>query len=114
MPNHIPSTRISIQEAMTRNAAARDIVTGLAAATPILAEIWQHLERALADVPDLAAELTQLAAQLADTRLDRANLLAAMHAALAAHADGEPDPLSYLRDELEASHRPSRTRRGQP
>jgi hypothetical protein len=114
MPDHTPRTRISIQEAMTRNAAARDIVTGLSAAAPTLAEIWQHLERALADVPDLAAELTQLAAQLADTRLDRANLLAAMRATLTAHADGEPDPLSYLRDELEASQRPPETRGGQP
>jgi hypothetical protein len=32
--------------------------------------------------------------------MDRANLLAAMRAALAAHADGDADPLSYLRDEL--------------
>ena len=42
-----------------------------------------------------------LAAELAATRLDRANLIAAMRAALAADADGERDPLSYLRDELD-------------
>ncbi len=34
--------------------------------------------------------------------MDRANLLAAMRATIAAHADGEPDPLYYLRDELNA------------
>ena len=30
-----------------------------------------------------------------------------MRAALAAHADGEPDPLWYLRDELNAARRPA-------
>jgi hypothetical protein len=35
--------------------------------------------------------------------MDRANLLAAMRATLAAHADGDPDPLWYLRDELDAA-----------
>ena len=35
-----------------------------------------------------------------NTRLDRANLLAAARATIAAHHDGEPDPLAYLRDEL--------------
>ena len=34
-------------------------------------------------------------------RLDRANLLAAIRAALAAARDGEADPLAYLRDELD-------------
>ena len=40
--------------------------------------------------------------ELDRTRLDHANLRAAMRAALAAHADGEPDPMWYLRDELDA------------
>jgi hypothetical protein len=34
--------------------------------------------------------------------MDRANLLAAIRATLAAHADDETDPLYYLRDELNA------------
>jgi hypothetical protein len=33
-------------------------------------------------------------------RLDAANLRAAIRAALGAADDGEPDPLSYLRDEF--------------
>ena len=32
--------------------------------------------------------------------MDCANLQAVMRTTLAAHADGEPDPLSYLRDEV--------------
>ena len=69
---------------------------------PTLAEIWQQLETALADTPALSAEITRLRTELADTRLDRANLLAAARAVITAHLDGEPDPLSYLRDELHA------------
>ena len=69
---------------------------------PTLAEIWRYLEDAFNDVPALAAEITRLAAELNNTRLDRANLLAAARATIAAHHDGEPDPLSYLRDELDA------------
>ena len=51
----------------------------------------------------LVAEITRLAGELHQARLDRANLRAAMRAALAAHADGEPDPMWYLRDELDAA-----------
>lgn len=53
----------------------------------------------------LAAVVTRLSAELEATRLERANLLAAMRATLAAHAEGERDPLFYLRDELNAHHR---------
>lgn len=56
--------------------------------------------------------IARLSADLKSARLDRANLLAAMRAALAAHADGEPDPLFYLRDELNAPHRQAETRGG--
>jgi hypothetical protein len=48
----------------------------------------------------LRAEVARLAAELAATRLESANRLAAMRAALGAAADGEPDPLEYIRDEL--------------
>jgi hypothetical protein len=44
-------------------------------------------------------------------RLDRANLLAAIRATLAADAEGEPDPLGYLRDELDTTGAPAATRR---
>ena len=74
---------------------------------PVLADFWRHLDTALADNLTLSAEVARLNAELAATRLDRANLLAAMRAAIAAHADGEPDPLSYLRDELNARQMPA-------
>ena len=69
--------------------------------------MWQELDDALTDTATLAAQLTRLSADLERTRLDRANLRAAMRATLAAHADGEPDPLWYLRDELNAPHAPA-------
>jgi hypothetical protein len=48
----------------------------------------------------LAAEVTRLSAALAAARLESANRLAAIRAALGAAADGETDPLAYLRDQL--------------
>ena len=60
--------------------------------------------RALADLPAVLAELEAV-------RLDRANLLAAIRAALAAADEGEPDPLGYLRDELDAPSTEAATRR---
>lgn len=63
----------------------------------------QSVPSLINDLADLVAELTRLAGELDQARLDRANLRAAMRAALAAHADGEPDPLWYLRDELDAA-----------
>jgi len=97
-----PHPIVDLQEAATRSHAARRIIAGFSSAQPTLAQIWQHLETALADTPALAAEITRLRAELRDTRLDRANLLAAARAVVTAHLDGEPDPLSYLRDELQA------------
>jgi hypothetical protein len=96
----VPGTGINLHAVYARNDNARRVVAGLAAATPALADIWQQLDRALDDVPGLGAIIARLAAELAGVRMDRANLQAAMRAALAAHADGEADPLSYLRDEL--------------
>jgi hypothetical protein len=80
------------------------MVAGFAATTPALSELWQQIDRALSDIPALGAIIARLTAELADTRMDRANLLAAVRAALAAHADGEADPLAYIRDELNAPH----------
>jgi len=50
----------------------------------------------------MATEITRQSTDLAQARLNRANLAAAALAVLAADRDGEPDALSYLRDELEA------------
>jgi ABC-type transporter Mla subunit MlaD len=102
MTNPHPNHRTDIEEITARNQAARHIIAGFSTAMPTLAEIWQDLESALADTPALFAEITRLRAELADARLDRANLLAAARAVITAHSDGEPDPLTYLRDELAA------------
>ncbi len=102
MPNTIPHTSINPQEVSTRNDHARHIVAGFASAMPALTDIWRDIDDALNDTVALSAEITSLSAELEDTRLDRANLLAAMRATLAAHADGEPDPMWYLRDALDA------------
>ena len=85
-----------------RNDIARDIIAGFASATPTMAAIFRFLDTALADVPAVPAELRRARTELQDARLNRANLLAAMRATIAAQADGEPDPLYYLRDELNA------------
>jgi hypothetical protein len=85
-----------------RNDTARRIVAQAVSALPTASELWSQVDRALADVPALGAVISRLAGQLAETRMDRANLLAAMRATIAAQADGESDPLYYLRDELSA------------
>ena len=92
---------ISMHAVYARNDHARQMVAGFAAATtPALSEAWRQVDSALADVPALGAVIARLSAELAGARLDRANLAAAMRAALAAHAEGESDPLCYLREEL--------------
>jgi ABC-type transporter Mla subunit MlaD len=101
VPNTSPDSSTDLQEVASRNNTARQIIAGFSTAAPTLAEIWQQLEAALADTPILSAEITRLRDELADTRLDRANLLAAARAVISAHMDGEPDPLSYLRDDLQ-------------
>jgi hypothetical protein len=106
MTNPRLHSRINIEEITARNQTARHMIAGFAAEMPPLADFWRHLGTALTDNLTLSAELTRLNAELAATRLDRANLLAAIRAAIAAHADGESDPLSYLRDELDARQMP--------
>jgi hypothetical protein len=102
-----PEPGISLHLIHARNDHARRVIAGCTSAMPAASQMWEQVDRALADVPAMGAVITRLSAELADTRLDRANLLAAMRAAIAAHADGEPDPLYYLRDELSARHTPS-------
>ena len=105
MPNAVPYSSIDLREVMARNSAALDVLAGFATAAPTLAPAWQAIRAALVDVVDLAAEVGRLSAELAAARLGRANALAAMRATLAADSDAEPDPLSYLRDELQAADR---------
>ena len=114
MPNTFPHVDIDLEEVANRNDTARHIVAGFSAEMPTLAEIWRHLEDALRDVPALSAEITRLSADLQHARLDRANLLAAARATIAAYHDGETDPLSYLRDELHAPATAAEDARRQP
>ena len=102
MTNTNPKPDIDLQQISTRNTHARHVVVGCASALPALAAMWQELDDALADTVALCALVTRLSAERDQARLDRANLRAAMRATLAAHADGEADPLWYLRDELNA------------
>jgi hypothetical protein len=98
-----------LPEALTRNQTARQLAQGLAYQLP--AGVWHSLTAAFADAPLLAAEITELRTELVGVRLDRANLAAAALATITAHQDGEPDPLSYLRDELRAQgYQPHRGR----
>lgn len=96
-----PPTRASdLPQVTARNRAAHAIVDELAAERP--SRIWQYITDALADTPALTVEITRLRGYVAHERLDRANLAAAALATVSAHRDSEPDPLSYLRDELAA------------
>jgi hypothetical protein len=107
MTKPLPNSGIDLGEIAARNQTARHMIAGFAAEMPALADFWRHLDAALSGNQALAAEVTQLSTELAATRLDRANLLAAMRATIAAHADGEADPLYYIRDELNARQMPS-------
>lgn len=109
---NVPEPGTSLHLIYARNDHARQVIASFASAMPTASEMWQQVDRALADVPALGAVIARLSAELAATRMDRANLLAAMRATIAAHADGEPDPLYYLRDELDARQMPSQGQEG--
>jgi hypothetical protein len=100
VPDPHPARRPDLQEALTANRRARHIVAGFARATPALSGLWLQIESSLWHVPVLTSEITRLDSELQAVRLDRANLAAAARATLAASHDGDPDPLSYLCDEL--------------
>jgi len=119
MPHTHPTTEIDLHQINTRNDQARGVAAYCASAMPDLAGLWRLVDDALADAVLLSALVTRLSAQasrlcdeLDRIRLDRANLRAAMRAALAAHAEGELDPLWYLRDELDAAESAADASRG--
>jgi hypothetical protein len=85
-PRHYPDA--DLQEIATRHDSATSALGTLA--------------RALDTIPLLCAEVGRLRTRFARTLTDLRNLIAAARATLGAHADGEPDPLYYLRDELDA------------
>ena len=96
-----PEPGVDLHAVYARNDNAFRIIAGFSAAMPAMAEMWQQVDRALADVPAMGAVIARLTAERAGMRMDRANLLAAMRATLTANADGEPDPLWYIRDAVE-------------
>jgi hypothetical protein len=98
-------------EVTARNDIARDIIAGFAAVTPTLTGTWRLIDTALADLPAVLADLRRARTELQAVRLDRANLLAAIRATLAADTEGECDPLGYLRDELGSTDAPASNRR---
>jgi hypothetical protein len=89
-----------LHEVSARSRAALVIIEALAAERPD--HIWQYLADAITDTLALADDMAALRHRLAEERLDRANLAAACLATISACEDNEPDPLSYLRDELTA------------
>ena len=97
---------LDLTEVRVRNANALTIILGFARDYPVLYDIWQQIDTALNEVPDLIREINDLRTELANVRLDRANLIAAVRATLAAHRDGERDPLFYLHDELDVQETP--------
>lgn len=100
MTNRLPYPDPALQEVLDRNRTAQEVIDTFARSTATLTDLWQHVTTALQDKPVLVAEIMRLRAEISRTRLGRSNLIAAMRAALHAEMDGEPDPLSYLRDEL--------------
>ncbi|MEV4112395.1 hypothetical protein [Nonomuraea sp. NPDC049695] len=90
----------ALQEVLGRNRIAHELIDTFARSTVTLNDLWQHVTAALQDTPVLVAEIMRLRTEISRNRLSRSNLIAAMRAALHADRDGEPDPLSYLRDEL--------------
>jgi hypothetical protein len=110
MPHTHPNTEIDLQQINARNDRARGIAAYCASAMPAHSDLWRHVDDALTDavllsalVARLSAQVSRLSDELDCTRLERANLRAAMRATLSALADGEADPLWYLRDELDAA-----------
>lgn len=108
MAHSRPYYRVNLEEITTRNETARHVIAGFSAEMPALTEFWRNIDTALTDNLTLSAEITRLSTELTATRLDRANLLAAIRATLAASADGEPGPLYYIQDELNAHQRHGR------
>lgn len=104
MTNRHPYPNTDLQEVLTRNHTARHLIATFARSASALDDLWQHVTAALDDTPALVAEVTRLRDELAGLRRHRANLIAAARATLAAHHEGESDPLFYLRDELDVQH----------
>ena len=93
MPHARPAHADDLLEITTRNRIARHIIEGFSLVFPTLTSFWRQIDGALADALALAGEIDRLRAELAQIRLDRANLAAAGRATIAAYLDGESRPL---------------------
>ncbi|MEO3798282.1 hypothetical protein ABGB14_49505 [Nonomuraea sp. B10E15] len=102
MPHRHPYPHTDLQGAAHRNTTAAQLLTALTRDPSPLLPLWEYVLAALDDIETLIDEVTGLRAELASVRYQRANLLAAIRATLAAHHDGDDDPLYYVRDELHA------------
>ncbi|TYB56815.1 hypothetical protein FXF51_42680 [Nonomuraea sp. PA05] len=100
MPYRHPYTGPDLQEVVHRHRTAEQLIATFARSTPALSDLWQDVTAALHDIPTLVQETRRLRREVTTLRLSRANYLAAINATLNAHADGEPNALAYLRDEL--------------
>ncbi|MDQ2815817.1 MAG: hypothetical protein M3Z75_29215 [Actinomycetota bacterium] len=89
---HMPHLSVNLEEITSR---LRDLITA-----EYCGKCDSHRVRAVTDIAQLTDRVYELYAALAAERLRSANLEAAIRAALGAHADGDFDPLGYLRDEL--------------
>lgn len=99
----IPSDReVFLLEVDTRANVAHHIINGFARAIPTLADLWQQIDNSISDITALITEIRTQHAALVACRLNRANIAAAGLASLTAWQNGEPDPASYLLDELAA------------
>lgn len=92
-------TSNALRSTLDKEAVSHHFATAMRRRTP--AALWT----ALMDIPVLLAEHRRLSFLLTAARIEGADLLAAARATLGAQLDGEPDPLSYLRDEV-AAHAP--------
>jgi hypothetical protein len=93
---HIPQLQIDLDEILGTIALELAVIR-------ICEQCQASVPSLINDLAQLVAEITRLHSVLIRERLISANLRAAIRAALGAHADGEPDPLAYLRDELPES-----------
>jgi hypothetical protein len=100
----VPDTQrispINLVEVTNRAEGARHTVASFSLSMPNLTSLWRLVDDTLSDIPILTAEVRRLHEELTVARIDRANLAAAARAAIATYRNGEPDPLSYLDDEL--------------
>lgn len=95
MTHNRKEQQINLQEAIARNQHARQILADACAVHPVLGGTAREVDAALLDAAALIGEIIEI-------RLEISFLAAAAKAALRAYADETPDPLWFIRDELDA------------